>query len=360
MTDSDVARLRLLNQQIGAVRFAKPGDVVQWMGAIQAQDYRAGLWAVGLRTRKANEQSVEQAIAQKKIVRTWPMRGTLHFVVPSVVRWMLKYLTPRIVSRASFRFKQLRLDVDTFARCRKIIADTLRQKKSMTRESIYALLERNKISCAGQRGIHILWRLAQEGLICFGAHEGKHPTFVLLDEWIGETKLPPREEAIASLAKQFVASHGPVSLKDFSWWSGLTMTEARSALEDVKDSFASELVNGQTYWFAANTKLAPAADRNAFLLPAFDEFLVGYKDRSAAIDSRHARKALPGGGILNPTVVVDNQIVGTWRRTIAKENIVIEITHFRTLTKDDEQDIGAAAGRYGKFLGKKVTMQFEH
>jgi hypothetical protein len=359
MTVFDLARSRFINQQIGVPRFSKPGDVVRWMGAVQAQDYPAALWGVGLRTPGATQETIENAIAEKRTVRTWPMRGTLHFVAPSDVRWMLKYLTPRVVARAASRFRQLQLTDATFSSSRTVIEKALAGGKFVTREAMYTLLERSRISCAGQRGIHILWKLAQEGLICFGTHEGKQPTFVLLDEWIPEMKIPPRDEAIVLLAQKFFASHGPATLHDFVWWSGLTVVEARTGVEVIKGSFASDVVAGKTYWFPINGLKATRETRTAHMLPAFDEFLVGYKDRSAAVDAKHARRAHPGGGILNPTIVIDGRIIGTWKRTIKQDTVVTRIRPFTRLNNDQYQKIEKGAERYAKFLGKSAAIEFE-
>jgi len=357
MTGCDMVRTRLVSQQITGSRFSKPGEVVQWMGSVQAQDYPAALWGVGLRTPAATRDSIERAIAKKQIVRTWPMRGTLHFVAPNDVRWMLRYLTPRIVSRASMRFRQLHLDEATFARSRTILAKILRGGKQLARDSIYALLERNRVSCRGQRGIHILWKLSQEGLVCFGPREGKQPTFVLLDEWVPSAKIPPRDVALATLAKRYFTSHGPATLKDFAWWSGLAAADARSALEEVKGTFASEDIAGQTCWFQEKIAARPVTEQSVCLLPAFDEFLVAYKDRSAAIDAPHARQAHPGGGILRPTVLIDGKIIGTWKRTVEKDVVVIQLSTFITLSKPQRVDVEGSAERYGRFWGTRVAIK---
>jgi hypothetical protein len=359
MTVSELARRRVINQHIARFRFNKPGELVGWMGAVQAQDYPAALWGIGLRTNLATQETLESAVAAKKIVRTWPMRGTLHFVAPSDVRWMLKYLTPRTVARAASRFRQLELTDATFSSSRTVIEKALDGGEYLTRVAVYALLERNRISCAGQRGIHILWKLAQEGLICFGAPEGKQPTFVLLDEWIPETKIPPRDEAIAVLARKFFASHGPATLRDFVWWSGLPVAEARTGVEEIRDSFASDVVDNQTYWFPVKSNRSIKATRIAQLLPAFDEFLVGYKDRSAAIDPRHARRALPGGGILNPTIVIDGRIIGTWKRSIKQDTVFTQIRPFIRLNNDQHRNIEKAVERYARFLGKSAAIRLE-
>lgn len=184
MTTKDINRLRLVNQKISGGKFKSPAEVVRWMGAMQAQDYPGALWGVGLRTEESTLAAVEQAIVDREIVRTWPMRGTLHFVPAENVRWMLSLLTPRIVRSAASRHRNLGLDEDIFAKSRTLFEKELQGGKILTRSEMYEMLEQAGISAVGQRGIHILWKLSQEGLLCFGPYKGKQPTFVLLDEWI--------------------------------------------------------------------------------------------------------------------------------------------------------------------------------
>lgn len=358
MTNRAIVRLRQVNQSISRTFIDHPEDAVRMMGAIQAQDYYAALWAIGLRTRNSTERSIERAVAERKIIRTWPIRGTLHFVSPSDVRWMLKYFTPHIVTRATSRFRQLRLDDVTFIRCRAILEKLLRDGNLLPREEIYASLEKNRISCAGQRGIHILWKLAHEGVICFGPRKGRQATFVLLDEWIPLTRNPSREEAVATLANRFFRSHGPATIKDFIWWSGLQPEVARSGLENVKESFKNNQVDGQTVWFSGKAEKRKIGRQSIHLLPAFDEYLVSYKDRSAAVDLRDARKALPGGGVLRPTLLIEGKIRGTWKRTILKDKVVIQMKPFITLSKSQCREIEGEAVRYGEFLEKDAILKF--
>ncbi len=357
MANSRIARLRLFNQRISGGKFRNAGEVVRWMGAVQCQDLLAGQWAVALRTRGHTLTDIERAVAQKKIIRTWPMRGTLHFVPPSDVRWMLKYLAQKTVLRASTRYKQLHLDGATFSRSARVFEKTLEGGKRVGRFEAYALLERNGISCKGQRGIHILGRLSQDGLLCFGPRDGTPTTFVLLDEWIPPTKIPPRDEAITNLALQYFTSHGPATVTDFAWWSSLTLTEARRALEDIKSKLVAETIAGATYCFADITKASDKASSEAHLLPAFDEFLVAYKDRTVAIGSVHLKRMHPGGGILNPTVVVGDQIVATWGRTIREDRVTIDVRAFRDLNKRECTFVEKAAESYGIFLGKHVVVR---
>jgi hypothetical protein len=356
---ADLALARLFGQHIAGTKLRNRGDAVNWMGAVQAQDYPAALWGIGLRTRGATASSVEAAIADKKIVRTWPMRGTLHFVAPADVRWMLKYLTPRIVAPGALRFRQLHLNDESFSRAGKLIARTLVRERRLTRDAIYALLEDHRISCAGQRGIHILWRLAQEGLICFGPREGNQPTFVLLEEWVPATRLLPRDEALAKLAQRYFASHGPATIQDFAWWSGLTAGNARSGFEDVQSQFVSLTVDGRTYWMSedgvSRTNIGPAA----YLLPAFDEYLVGYKDRSAAIDRRYVRRTQPGGGVLYPTIVTDGKIVATWSRNVTRDRVSIHVFPFSRLAKTQHGVVVRGTKLFEKFMRRPVDLLFK-
>ncbi|MBI1879200.1 MAG: AlkZ family DNA glycosylase [Chloroflexi bacterium] len=199
MTPQDIAQYRLYHQQIATTKFKKPSQVVSWLGAMQAQDYAGAKWSAGLRLPDATDADIEQAIADKTIIRTWPMRGTLHFVAAEDARWLLKLLTPRIIAQTAGRYRQLELDEATFARSKELFAQALQGGKQLTRNEMLQLLEKASISTAGQRGYHILGRSAQDGLICFGAPQGKQQTFTLLDEWAPATKSLERDEALAEL-----------------------------------------------------------------------------------------------------------------------------------------------------------------
>jgi hypothetical protein len=285
----DIASLRLHNQRIAGATFETPGDVVAWLGSVQAQDYLGALWAVGLRMRSAVEADIEQALANRTIIRTWPMRGTLHFVAAADARWMLELLTPRVVANNAQRIlRQFGLDEAVFARSKDLVVRALQDGKRLTRNATYEALDKGGVSTAGQRGLHILWRLAQDGVICFGAREGKQQTFALLDEWAPKAKRMGRDESLAELAKRYFTSHGPATLQDFTWWSGLTTADATAGLEMARRSLAQETINGQTYWLASSAPTTKGSSPTAHLLPAYDEYTVAYKDRSAALYPKYA------------------------------------------------------------------------
>jgi hypothetical protein len=344
----NIARQRLSNQHLVRPQFDKPGDLVAWLGAVQAQDYLGALWAVGLRTRRAIEADVEQAIADRAIVRTWPLRGTLHFVAPADVRWMLKYLAPRIVARSSLRHKQLELDAAVFARSTKVIVKALQGNRQLTRAAMYARLEAARISTAGGRGLHILWKIAHDGVICFGPRRDKQHTFALLDEWVPPARTLDRDESLAELARRYFTSHGPATLQDFGWWSGLAAADARSAVEMARPHLLQATLDGQAYWHASTRTAAGRNSRMSFLLPAFDEYTVAYRDRSAVLATRHAANA--GAGTLSPTIVIDGQVVGTWTRARKNGTVVITPRLFAKLGDAGTRAVAAAAQRYRRFL----------
>jgi len=358
MRGLNVAAERLANQHLSRPVFERPSDVVRHLGAVQAQDYLASLWAVGLRTKGSAEADVERALADREIVRTWPMRGTLHFVPAADARWMLGLLTPRVVARSASRYRQLELDERTFARSGRVFVRALRGGKSLTRAAMYGALESARVSTAGQRGIHILSRLAQDGLICFGAREGKQQTFALLEEWVPESKTFVRGEALGELARRYFESHGPATLRDFVWWSGLTTADARAGLEAAEPDLLRETVEGQTYWLPSRAGGAESQTKDetfdAHLLPVYDEYTVAYKDRSAALSTSDA--AQTGNGIFRHVIVVGGRVVGTWTRALKPGSVVITQTLLRRLNRQEARAVASAANRYGEFLGASVVL----
>ena len=342
---------RLHNQHIAGARFETARDVVAWLGAVQAQDYLGALWAIGLRMSAAVEGDVEQALADRTIVRTWPMRGTLHFVPAADVRWMLALLTPKVIAGSARRHAELGLDEATFTRSREMFLQVLQGGQQLTRAELGEALEAAGIATAGQRLYHILGLLAQEGLICFGVRQGRQQTFVLLDEWLPLTKHLERDEALAELARRYFASHGPATDRDLAWWLGVTLGDARTALGLATQHLASEQIDGQTYWQAPQPAAVTDVSNSAWLLPAYDEYTVGYTDRSALLDPAGQEYVDAGHSILFPTVVIDGKVVATWRRTVKKRSITIELNPFAPLSQRALRLIETAADRYGAFFG---------
>ena len=356
MTSPTLGRLRLYSQRITGPAFADPAEVVRWLGAIQAQEYQQALWAIGVRTQGVTLADVEQALAEGRIVRTWPMRGTLHFVPAEDARWMLMLTASRAVARHRGRLAQLELDDETLACAADVFRAALAGGRRLSRPAMLQVLEGAGIRTEGQRGYHILWYLSHTGVLCPGPLDGRTQTFVLLDEWVPQSRDLSREEALATLAGRYFASHGPATVHDFAWWSGLTVADARAGLAAVQADLTPIEVDGTTYWVAADTPREVADEPvGIVLLPGFDEYLLGYKDRSAVLPKEHVDGVVPGqNGMFLPMVVVDGQVVGTWRRQVKKTTV--EVT-FNPFVPGDEVDAwaGEPAERYGAFLGLPVT-----
>jgi hypothetical protein len=336
---ASVTRQRLANQHITRPRFTSAAALVEWMGAVQAQDYLGSLWAVGLRLRDAVQADVEQAIADRSIVRTWPMRGTLHYAPAADVRWMLRLLTPRPIARAAGRHRELGLDDDALRRSTRILTRALEGGHALTRVEVYETLERGGVSPEGQRGTHIVGRLAQNGLLCHGARRGKQPTFVLLEEWLPPAKEKSREEALALLASRYFASHGPATRQDFAWWSGLSVKDAQAAIDGAGKTLVTADREGRSRTGAT-----------AVLLPVWDEYLVAYKDRDAAVVHPAARERRLGT-VGSAIVAIDGRARGIWRRTLGRSRVRITVAFWTPATRAEQHAVETAAARYGRFVG---------
>jgi hypothetical protein len=350
MEQSEIARQRLFNQRACGEPLPSPRDVVRHLVAVQAQDYYGGLWAAGLRARGATEKSVEEALADRSIVRTWPMRGTLHLVAAEDARWMLRLLTPRVVRSLAGRYRQLGLEPADFVRARKTFEKALRDGGMLTRDEMYGIMVAARISPVGQRGIHVLQRLSQDEVVCFGPRKGKQQTFVLLDEWVPSQKARPREEALAELALRYFSGHGPATVQDFAWWTGLTLTEARAGLGLAGPRLSSM---DQQYWGPRAGPRTARLNPTALLLPPFDELRVAYQDRRAPLDPAHDGHLQ---SLLSPTITVRGRVVGTWTRTRGKDLVTVNPRFFSTIGARDLGAIRSAARRYGEFIGTAASL----
>lgn len=353
MRSRSVARRRLEAQRVSSTTFTRAEEVVAWLGAVQAQDYLGALWAVGLRLRDATEQDVERALAERRIVRTWPMRGTLHFVAAADARWMTELLARRPAAGAANRLRTYGIDEAALSRARRVLERELEGGRRLTRPAAYRVLEDAGIGAAREHGLHILWRLAQDCVVCFGPREGKQQTFVLFDEWLPRARRLPRDEALARLAIRYFTSHGPATVRDFAWWSGLTAADARHAILLAGKRIAGEFVEGERHWSASGGSARGPARRGTHVLPAFDEFTVGYSDRSASIDAAVASR-IGLGGILHPVVVRDGQVVGTWRRRTARREVVCSVDPFGRVNGAASRQTTLALERYARFVGLEL------
>ncbi|MFX3633930.1 MAG: winged helix DNA-binding domain-containing protein [Candidatus Pristimantibacillus sp.] len=352
MLEQSIAYRRLLHLHINSGSLDKPEQVVKQLGALQAQDYNQALWAVGLRAQSSTVVDIEQAITDRKIILTWLMRGTIHFVSPEDVRWMLELTASRILAQSNRTLERVGLTQEIIERSKLIIYDALQGNKQISRPFLIELLEQEGISTTNERGYHLLWYLAKSGHICLGPKEGKQQTFVLLDEWVPKAKELSKIEALGKLAERYFTSHGPATVHDFAWWAGITVTDASKGLEVVQSRLVSEKVNDLVYWESEREQKGLNDNYpSVVLLPGFDEYLLGYKDRSMVLRAEYAAKIVPGkNGVFMPIIIIDGQVAGIWKRSIKKTSVDIEFDLFDS-QEDRRESILEAADRYCAFMG---------
>jgi hypothetical protein len=357
MTLSDIANIRLHTQQIAGTKFKKPEEMVSWMGAMQAQDYAMTKWGLGVRLPNSTDSEIEKALNSGKIIRTHIMRPTWHLVSADDIYWMTELSAPHLVSSMKGRHRELGLTEDIFVKSMKLIEKALSGGKHLTRDELMAQLTKAKIAINQYTAIHIMYRAELEGIACNGIIRGKDQTYALLSQRVKRFKNILRDEALVKLAKKYFTSHGPATVQDFIWWSGLPAKDARSAFEMVKSNFISEVVDSETYWFSNSISIPKSNKPSIYLLPAFDEFIISYKDRKAAIELRHQKKAFTSNGIFKPVIVVNGQASGIWKRTIKKDKVVIETSYFHPHNKAEKKLIEEAAEQFGVFLNKKAEVK---
>ncbi|AFD08666.1 winged helix DNA-binding domain-containing protein [Solitalea canadensis] len=330
--------------------------MVKWFGGIQAQDYPAAKWALGLRLKNITQTQIESEIAAKKFVRTWMFRGTLHFIAADDVNWMLDLVAPGIISKFKSRHRELGLTPDVLAKAEKVIVTMLSGDKVISRKNLFEELELNGVATKDQKGIHLMLWASYNKLICHGPTEGKQFTYTLYDDWIAKNGTIPREEALAKLALRYFTGHGPATLQDFMWWSGLGVNDTKKGLEAVRSQLLIETVEGQEYFMQPELPELKKTSVKAFLLPAFDEFYLAYKNRNISLESHHHSTVASVNGIFFPTIVVGNRIVGLWKKEIKKNSVLIDLKAFIELKNSQKDLIAKAAKDYGRFLGMKTEV----
>src|SRR6266487_145758 len=358
MTHLNIAQQRLHNQLITQQTFEKADDVVRWLCAVQAQDYAAAKWALGLRMQNSTDDMIEQAFTDGTILRTHVMRPTWHFVLPADIRWILMLTAPRVLATIAYYDRTLGLDDTVFTHTNTVLAKALQGGKQLTRAELASVLQQAGIATDNvQRIGHVLMHAELDGIICSGARRGKQFTYALLDERAPQARTLDRNEALAEFARRYFTSRGPATLQDFVWWSGLTVADARIGLEMVTSQLLYEIIDGQTYWFSPSTSPAKDLSQTVYLLPNYDEYIVGYTDRSAVFDASDMQHLDARGNVLfQHTIVLNGQVVGIWKRTIKKDEVILTPSLFTTLNGAETRALAASAERYGAFLDTPVNL----
>ncbi|NLF63306.1 MAG: winged helix DNA-binding domain-containing protein [Chloroflexi bacterium] len=357
MTDKTPAMAfkRLAQQRLTQNPFETAAEAVRWLGAVQAQEYQDAKWSLGMRMAGATDEVVERAIDEGTILRTHAMRPTWHFVAPEDIRWLQALTGPRVQRQNGPIYRQNGLDEALRERCTEIMAEALAGQRNLTRAELRETLAAAGIEASGQRLAYIVMHAELEGVICSGLRRGKQITYVLLEERAPPAPALAREEALVELTRRFFTGHGPATERDMSWWSGLTLTDVRRGLELAGAEMAYEEEDGKRYWFSTAHPPAAVPTDEAFLLPTYDEFLIGY---AAADRGRVTGVHEPEAMVFFSTVVIGGQVRGTWRRTFQKGRVNVEVAPFRPFAAGEREAVAAAVERYAAFLGMAAALQF--
>ncbi len=359
MTQQEISNSRMISQKISSADFTSAEQIVTWMGAIQAQDYSMVKWAIGVRTLNSTDKTIEEAVNKGDIIRIHIMRPTWHFVSARDIYWLLELTAPRIRSSLNFRHKQLELSDLIIRKSNRIIEKQLSERSFLTRDEISESFNDADIKTDNNRLSHLLVLAELNGIICSGPVKGNKQTYALLPERVPHKKVLTKEESLAELARRYFTSRCPATLQDFVWWSGLTFRDARDGLDSVKSDFISETEGTQQYWLTDSYIETRYDKPSAHLLPAFDEFLISYKDRSASISITENKKAISDNGIFRPVIVTDGQVAGLWKRTIKKDKVLVEAELFIPLNKTVRGLIENKAFIFGQFLNKEVVVSYK-
>ena len=356
MLASDVLRLRLTNQHLACPELRDAAQLVARLGAVQAQDYAGAKWALGQRLLDVTDETIERAFAEGSILRTHVLRPTWHFVAPADIRWLLALTAPRVKAAMASADRTLGLEDALVARSNAAIARALEGDKQLTRAELDGALRRAGITVESGRMLgHLVMRAELDAVVCSGPRRGKQFTYALLDERVPTTRPLDRDAALAELTARYFTSHGPATVRDFAWWSGLTAADAKRGLALNGTRLVQHTVDGLTYWCAPATP--PPMPEDAYLLPNFDEYTVAYKDRDLFYDPARAwtpdrRDEVPFGNV----IVLGGRVLGMWRRTLHKDALAVQAQWFGASSEPQRRALHAAVERYCVFMGLPVEL----
>jgi hypothetical protein len=358
MKPIDIAHWRMRNLGLSGPPVSDAQSVVRRLGAVQSQDYGPAKWAVGERTSGASDASIDDLFAAGGILRTHVLRPTWHFVAPADIRWMLELTGPRVHALNAYYYRQLGLDDDVLKKATTVISRAVRGGNYLTRKEIADILAGQGIVADALRLGYIMMHTELNGVVCSGPLNGKQHTYALLDERAPDARALDADEALAELTLRYFTSHGPATIKDFKWWSSLTVATIKRALEIVGERLRQHEVDGMLYWSAPTARPDPPASPRIHLLQGYDEYIVGYSESKYLLAVASAARAVPTDTIMfNGVVILDSQVAGHWKRTLTRDSVLIEAALYAPLDEAQSQALQAVADRHGEFLGVSAVVK---
>jgi hypothetical protein len=361
----DIARQRLHRTYLATTPWTSGREVVRALGAVQAQDYEGAKWALSMRTTGASDESIEREFTSGAILRTHVLRPTWHFVDPADIRWMLALTGPRVMKTMATYDRQLGLDDRVIRKSLAALTRALRDGAHLTRAEIKDVLTRARVGPADflrvgtlgvQRTAHLLMRAELEAIVCSGPRRDKQFTYALLDTRVPSVASIGRDEALLELTRRYFRGRGPATPRDFGWWSGLAMADVRRGIDLARAELESVNLDGESYWITGDPP--PRTRPSARLLPNYDEFFIGYRDRSAIGRRLKSVKAVTGGNALIAHVIaIDGQLVGGWRKSPAKDGVRLNVQLLTRLSAAEEKRTFDEVRRFAAFSGKTVDLR---
>ena len=348
MKPAEIIRMRLFNQKIASADMKNPEDVVSYLGAMQAQEFAMAKWAIGLRMQKVKEKHIDDAFNSGKILRTHVLRPTWHFVTPEDIRIFLAVSKDRVQAFNAMMYKRENLDLKIFVKSTDIIARALEGGKYLTRNALQSELQKKKIAAERERLAYVMMYAELEGVICSGPRSGKQFTYALVAEKCPAQKNINRKEALFTVTEKYFRTRGPATVHDFSWWSGLTITEAKSAAAMLPASFIREKNDGKELIFLPQHQ-PPAKLQSTFLLPDYDEYGISYKDRSLILNNAVDTSELRGNNpVFTHMIVIGGKIAGIWK--INNKNSDVIISPYGKLNTTQQAALKKAVKKYQAFF----------
>lgn len=359
---AEIAIRRLWAQGLVEPKFETAGEVVNWLGAVQAQEYPGGSWTIGMRLPGRTTAAVEAGVADKSVVRVLFMRGTIHFVPGKDIRWMLPLVQERVrrILHSAAKYNKTGLDEATFLRAQEVLAKAMQGRPPLIRDEVRQAMIDGGIKANNNGYMFLLQRAQIDGLVCYGSHRGKQQTFTLLDEWVPPAPLLDREAGLAEFARRYFISHGPATLHDYANWAGLPIADARAGLDANRAALREDVIDGTAYYSAPDAIDAPLPEQpSAHLLQMYDEYFLGYKERSASIPAGYQARWNAQDPLYGAAIIIDGRMVGTWRRVLKTKTITYTFDFFEPVIGARYDAVRDAARRYADFLGLEAVFETE-
>jgi hypothetical protein len=351
MQSSEIRRRRLFNTGLSQSRYKNAAGAVLHLGAVQAQDFAAAKWSLGLRVKKFTGGDIQSEYDRGDILRVHVLRPTWHFVLPEDIGWMIEMTAPRIKTAMAAANRKLELDQSLISRSNNAVVKALQDHRYLTRPELKAVLAAAGIQTNVQRLAHILMLAELDRLICSGPQRGKQLTYALLEERALNMRRLVREEALALLASRYFSGHGPAQSEDFAWWSGLAAKDAREALDSIKTTLTSVKLNNKTYWHSEHTDTDLPGSPPAILLPIYDEYVIAYQDRSDISQGKDIERMITKGNLFTSVIILRGEVAGAWSKSVRNNSVEIKLTPFRQLTEREKSALQSEIERYGQFSG---------